>query len=139
MRSVGKFFGLAGIRVGFVIAEQYWLDVIEDAFGPWAVSGPSRWVCQQAMDDISWQQKMCVELRKRSERLHELLYKRFQLEVKGTAMFRTCMMIDAVNIYRQLAEQGILVRLLDCHNGLRFGLPADEAGFKRLEKALSYT
>ncbi len=43
LRSVGKFFGLAGARVGFLFGEQGLLDSIANKLGPWTIPGPSRW------------------------------------------------------------------------------------------------
>lgn len=139
LRSVGKFFGLAGIRAGFVLAEQYRLDQIEEQLGPWTVSGPTRWVCKEVLADTKWQVAMRNQLKQQSQRLKQLLVDKFEQDVKGTALFQTCLLKNAESIYIKLAEQGVLVRLLDQKDGLRFGLPCDEAAFQRLEKALSYT
>ncbi|KVW95617.1 threonine-phosphate decarboxylase CobD, partial [Thiobacillus denitrificans] len=56
LRGLGKFFGLAGARVGFVLAEPALLDALEARLGPWAVSAPSRWVARAALADTAWQQ-----------------------------------------------------------------------------------
>ena len=42
LRSVGKFFGLAGIRAGFVLAEEKVLQVMREHFGPWSISAFAR-------------------------------------------------------------------------------------------------
>ncbi len=55
LRSVGKFFGLAGARVGFVFAEPALLARLADRLGPWAVSGPARAVTAAALADRAWQ------------------------------------------------------------------------------------
>ena len=57
LRSLGKFFGLAGARVGFVAATSPWLALLNDALGPWTLSGPSRWMAERALADINWQQQ----------------------------------------------------------------------------------
>ncbi len=138
LRSVGKFFGLAGIRAGFVLAEQSKLDQIEEQLGPWPVSGPTRWICKQALADHVWQASMRHQLVDQAQRLNQLISSRLNIAVQGTALFQTCYPPQAQTVYTQLAEQGILTRLLDQKDGVRFGLPADEAEFQRLEKALSY-
>jgi len=53
LRGLGKFFGLAGARVGFVGASPSFLEDLEDALGPWTISAPSRWLAIQALRDIS--------------------------------------------------------------------------------------
>jgi L-threonine-O-3-phosphate decarboxylase len=137
LRSVGKFFGLAGIRTGFVLAEQTMLDKIEQQLGPWAVTGATRWITSKALADKQWQKKMRQKLQKQSTRLKNLIEATLGVSVRGTALFQTCLIDNATEQYEKLAKQGVLVRLLDQKDGLRFGLPAGEAGFERLEKALS--
>ena len=56
LRSLGKFFGLAGARVGFVLAEPIWLQRLRDHLGPWTLAGPSRWVAARALADRHWQE-----------------------------------------------------------------------------------
>ncbi|MDA8348363.1 MAG: threonine-phosphate decarboxylase CobD, partial [Pseudomonadota bacterium] len=58
LRSLGKFFGLAGARVGFVLAAQEFLDVLEDRRGPWTIAGPARFIAQHALADRPWQNAM---------------------------------------------------------------------------------
>ena len=137
LRSVGKFFGLAGIRAGFVLAEQAMLDKIEHQLGPWAVTGATRWITSKALADKQWQIKMRQQLQQQSLRLKDLIEVVLGVSANGTALFQTCLIDHATEQYEKLAQQGILVRLLDQKDGLRFGLPSREAEFERLEKALS--
>lgn len=137
LRSVGKFFGLAGIRSGFVLAEQAMLIKIEQQLGPWTVTSATRWITQKALADKQWQIKIRQQLRKQSARLKNLIEARLEVSASGTALFQTCWINQAAEQYEKLAQKGILVRLLDQKNGLRFGLPPGEAAFERLEKALS--
>ena len=52
LRSVGKFFGLAGIRLGFVIAgAEAFIQRLEPQLSPWAVNHIARWAGQQALAD----------------------------------------------------------------------------------------
>nr|WP_314901128.1 threonine-phosphate decarboxylase CobD [uncultured Deefgea sp.] len=55
LRSVGKFFGLAGVRLGFVFAELALREQLEKIIGPWAVSGPALWAGELALADSQWQ------------------------------------------------------------------------------------
>jgi len=136
LRSLGKFFGLAGVRVGFVLAESILLDQLHEQLGPWTVSTPSRWVTSQALRDDSWQQQTRQQLRQQTEQLIQLLTSVGLTPVGGTVLFQWAVTSEAAEIHRQLAEQGILTRYFSDPASLRFGLPADQAGFQRLESAL---
>jgi cobalamin biosynthetic protein CobC len=136
LRSLGKFFGLAGARVGFVLAWPALLQRIRVLLGPWAVSGPSREVARLALRDRSWQQATRERLDGEGERLAELL-RRYGLEpAGGTALFQYCPTGEAERLYQRLAAQGILVRLFVVPAALRFGLPATESGWRRLASVL---
>ncbi|MCW8929814.1 MAG: aminotransferase class I/II-fold pyridoxal phosphate-dependent enzyme [Gammaproteobacteria bacterium] len=158
LRSVGKFFGLAGVRCGFVIAHPRILSLLKYHQGPWSVSGPTRWIVKKALCDKSWIEKNKLYLRKSSMRLKTLLEKYLINDqqydmISGTVLFITIYINNASMIFEQLAQQGILVRLLDkscqCHScllqyksikaqhkGLRFGLPANENQWQCLETVL---
>lgn len=136
LRSVGKFFGLAGMRIGFALGEETLLRRLEEALGPWSVNGPARWVARQALEDTGWQVRMRQRLAEEGDRLQTLLLRTFRQRVVGTALFRTVLTPDAAATHERLALEGILVRLLDRQEGLRFGLPPDEAAWQRLERAL---
>lgn len=136
LRSVGKFFGLAGIRCGFVIAEAQLLNELEEKLGAWPVSHPSRYVATQALLDQDWQQQTRRELPLQSERLRQLL-SAYQLKPDGShALFQWCKTSHAARIHQQLAEFGILTRLFSQPDSLRFGLPKHEAQWQALEQAL---
>ena len=136
LRSIGKFFGLAGIRCGFVIAEDALLATLENRLGPWTVSGPSREVCRLALQDHNWQHKTRQQLELQGPRLQQLLHRRFATRVEGCELFQTVHHAAVVSIYRQLAEQGVLVRLFEHDDLLRFGLPNGQDDWRRLEQAL---
>lgn len=136
LRSIGKFFGLPGTRVGFALGPDDLLQCLEEALGPWPVNGPGRWVTRQALLDTAWQGRMRERLVAEGERLHTLLAEHFRRRVVGTPLFGTVLTPRAVTIHEWLAREAILVRLLDHQDGLRFGLPPDEAGWTRLADAL---
>ena len=137
LRSVGKFFGLAGARVGFVFAEADLLARLADRLGPWAVSGPARAVTAAALADRSWQEAARRRLNADSARLAALLDRHGLAGGGGTALFQWRPTPDAVAIHARLAEQAILTRLFETPAGLRFGLPGPETEWARLEAALS--
>lgn len=158
LRSVGKFFGLAGVRCGFVIARRDILSLLEYHQGPWSVSGPTRWLVKKALSDTQWIADNKGYLKNASGRLETLLKKYLsknnrQIFICGTVLYKTIFMQSALPVFEQLAKKGVLVRLLDkscscksCtaqyktiddqHKGLRFGLPADEKQWQQLEIVL---
>ncbi len=137
LRSVGKFFGLAGARVGFVFAEPALLARLADRLGPWAVSGPARAVTAAALADHSWQADARLRLAADSARLGALLDRHGLGGGGGTALFQWRPTSDAAAVHARLAEQAILTRLFETPAGLRFGLPGRETEWARLEAALS--
>ena len=136
LRSLGKFFGLAGARVGFVFAEASLLSALAERLGPWTVSGPARTVAAAALADRAWQAGARIELADTSRRLGALLDRHGLVGGGGTALFQWRPRPDAAALHARLAAQGILTRLFDLPAGLRFGLPADDAGWTRLDAAL---
>ncbi|WP_026279856.1 threonine-phosphate decarboxylase CobD [Thioalkalivibrio sp. ALJ16] len=136
LRSLGKFFGLAGARVGFLAAEPALRAALAERLGPWALSGPGRWAATRALEDRAWQEQARTALTAAGTRLDQLL-RRYGIATEGgTALFRWGRHEDAVAIQDALARQAILVRRFDDPASLRFGLPGDEAQWHRLEQAL---
>lgn len=137
LRSIGKFFGLAGARVGFIFGNLERLEVISKQLGPWTIPGPSRWVTREALLDTSWQHMMRLQLAEHSSRLGALLEHYFGDNVRGTALFKTVTLPDAPLIHQRLCQYAILTRLCDEQDALRFGLPGNEREWCKLESALS--
>lgn len=137
LRSVGKFFGLAGARVGFVFAEPAVLDVLAERLGPWAVSGPARQVTAAALADTVWQAEARRCLARDSRRLASLLDEMGLAGGGGTALFQWRPTPHAPAVHDALAAKGILTRLFEAPAGLRFGLPASESEWARLAAALA--
>ena len=136
LRSVGKFFGLAGIRLGFVAATPKWLTLFEQALGPWSINGPAQYVGAQALADKTWQLAQLNNLSTWSNALEQLLSATFNRKIKGTVLFKTVLHPNAPDLFKALCQQGIYVRLCDEQNALRFGIP-DEQGLSRLAQALA--
>lgn len=141
LRSLGKFFGLAGARVGFVIAEKNLLQTLENNLGPWPISGPSRWLASQALLDHEWQATARVQLKTASTRLANLLDTQALPASAGCALFQWVCTEKAEQIAQYLAQRAILVRQFKATAthpaSLRFGLPATEEQWTRLNQALS--
>ena len=136
LRSLGKFFGLAGARVGFVLAEAALRERLAEQLGPWAISGPARHAARAALADTAWQQAARQALTEAGERLAALLRQHLPGTPQGTALFQWLPHPQAAALHEALARRAILVRRFDTPASLRFGLPADEAQWRRLAEAL---
>ena len=136
LRSLGKFFGLAGARVGFVIAAEELRTRLTARLGPWSLAGPSRWVAARALADRAWQVATRARLQADGQRLVALLRAGGLEPAGGTALFQWCRVADPAGWQDRLGRQGILVRRFDAPGSLRFGLPGDEPEWQRLERAL---
>ncbi|MET0116586.1 MAG: threonine-phosphate decarboxylase CobD [Sedimenticola sp.] len=136
LRSLGKFFGLAGIRCGFVLADAPLLDRLQEQAGPWAVSGPARWIAGQALADRQWQQETISRLERSGKRLNELLTTHGLQPSGGTALFQLVRTPRAAMLFDGLASQGVLTRIFRDISSIRFGLPGSEEEWQRLEEAL---
>ena len=137
LRSVGKFFGLAGARAGFVAAAAPLREALRERLGPWTLTGPTRHVLARALSDRCWHETARARLRQASTALSALLERRGMDDGAGTAFFQWRRTPHAHALHAALARRGVLVRLFDEPASLRFGLPADEAARTRLEGALS--
>ena len=144
LRSLGKFFGLAGARVGFLFAGETLRQNLREALGPWPVAHPSRAVARVALADFAWQAAARAALAEASQRLADLLAPLGEADaVTRTPLFCTLHVegVDAPETLAALdahfARRAILVRRFDEHGLLRFGLPPDEAGWERLSAAVA--
>ncbi|CAN5859446.1 threonine-phosphate decarboxylase CobD [soil metagenome] len=141
LRSVGKFFGLAGLRLGFVGAQPDLLTRLETMLGPWAVSGPAQQVALNALNDSTWQADSRHYLQQQGQRLQQTLGAQ-GWACCGTDLFQWCsdsaLQGQTEQLWQHLAQQGIWVRLFrHAARGLRFGLPPDDAGWEKLNKAFA--
>ncbi|MFC0254562.1 threonine-phosphate decarboxylase CobD [Massilia consociata] len=136
LRSVGKFFGLAGLRLGFVGAERPTLHALADLLGPWAVSGPAQAIAQQALRDTAWQQDTQAALGAAGRRMRALLQSH-GIAAAGTPLFHWWPEVRPEAFHTHMARRGVWCRLFaEAARGIRIGLPPDEAGWQRLERAL---
>jgi len=138
LRSFGKFFGLAGVRLGAVLAAQKILCSIEDRLGGWDVSGPALEIGAAAYADHEWQAATRENLAQRTLEMRALIASSALDDIGGTDLFRFARAPDANVLWRQVAEQGIAVRRFvgDSHH-LRIGLPADTIAISRLARGLN--
>lgn len=141
LRSIGKFYGLAGARIGFTLAAPELLTALRDALGHWTVNGPARSVVCTALADTAWQTSTRIRLQQAGARLSALL-DCHGLPNAATPLFAWVPTPLAHMLHVSLARAGIWTRLFDMPGlpglpGLRFGLPPDETGWQRLADALA--
>ncbi|NOY67781.1 MAG: threonine-phosphate decarboxylase, partial [Gammaproteobacteria bacterium] len=136
LRSLGKFFGLAGARVGFVLAQTSLLNELSDLLGPWTVTGPSRFITSKALVDTHWQTRSRQQLQLQGQRLHDLLLQHGLNPTGGCALFQWVKHTGFAPLAEHFRQQGILVREFKQPGSLRFGLPANNNQWQRLAHAL---
>jgi cobalamin biosynthetic protein CobC len=137
LRSLGKFFGLAGARLGFVFAWRELLSELRERLGPWTVAGPTRCIAQTALQDTAWIHGTRIRLQQASARLQKVLITHGMVPNGGTNLFQWCKTNEARIIHNMLAQSAVFTRLFDDPLSIRFGLPATEADWMQLENALS--
>jgi cobalamin biosynthesis protein CobC len=137
LRSFGKAYGLAGLRLGFAVASPDIAWMLRAALGPWPVSGPAIAVGARALADSGWSVAMRARLGEEAARLDALLEAKGWRIIGGTRLFRLAARVDAGAAFRRLLSSGILTRpFAKTADRLRFGIPADEAQWERLAAAL---
>lgn len=142
LRSLGKFFGLAGARAGFVLAPENILQPLAELLGPWPIATPARHVAKLALCDTAWQKTMRTTLQASSLRLSDMLTLHGFTPAGSSCLFQWVRCEEAAIVHQSLAKQGILIRLFDAPASLRFGLPygegeRSEGAWGRLDTVLS--
>lgn len=137
LRSFGKFFGLAGIRLGFAVTNPVLAGGIAALLGPWAVSGPAIEIGTSALRSSEW----ITQTRQRLSCDMNRMLKIFDVSpveiVGGSDLFATVRTSGTVAVMNRLATERIWVRSFKHQpSWLRFGLPGNEDGWARLARAL---
>ena len=137
LRSFGKFFGMAGLRLGFALARPDLAAELRTRLGPWAVSGPALQVGTTALADKPWASATRVELAAAAIRLDQILLAAGLEILGGTSLFRLVHTVHAPGLFNFLGRAGIFVRRFRARpTWLRFGLPGDDEAWNRLRAAL---
>ncbi|MEA1647495.1 threonine-phosphate decarboxylase CobD [Nitrospirillum sp. BR 11164] len=141
LRSFGKFFGLGGVRLGFVLAPPALMGAARLALGSWAVSGPALAIGAAALADLDWQAATRRRLDAEASALDDVLRAGGLRIIGGTALYRLVDAGDAAALWRHLAHAGLWTRPFPEHAGcqgwLRLGLTADGGALDRLAAALA--
>lgn len=137
LRSFGKTYGLAGVRLGFAVAARVLTGRLGEALGPWAVAGPALAIGAAALADHDWLTAQAAARAADRARLEALLAPLGRI-VGGTALFVLLETPEAPGLFATLGQAGIYVRRFaaDPHR-LRFGLPGGEAEWRRLDRVLA--
>jgi cobalamin biosynthetic protein CobC len=137
LRSFGKFFGLAGVRLGFAVAAPDIARRLRAALGPWAVSGPALAIGAAALADAAWIAQTRARLAADAQRLDRLLAGAGLEVAGGTPLFRLVRTPAAAALFDRLGRAGIFVRrFAEQATWLRFGLPGTETEWERLAATL---
>ncbi|GMG83949.1 threonine-phosphate decarboxylase CobD [Paralimibaculum aggregatum] len=139
LRSLGKFHGLAGLRLGFAVAAPETAARLAALAGPWAVSGPALAVGAAALSDHGWAAATRARLAREAVRLDAMLAAAGLRPLGGTALFRLCASgrRQAAEVAGALAAAHVWTRrFADAPDWLRLGLPGDAAEWARLAAAL---
>ncbi|NIE77780.1 threonine-phosphate decarboxylase [Pantoea sp. Ap-967] len=137
LRSFGKFFGLAGVRLGCVLAAPPLLQRLGELLGPWTVSGPTRVLAQACFADAPAHLAQIARCAQASQRLAGLLASFGLAPSGGCDLFQYVRSARAAHLHDFLARRGILVRLFAEPAAVRLGLPACAADEQRLAQALA--
>lgn len=135
-RSLGKFFGLAGLRAGLVFGPFELCRQLDETLGPWGISHPARYLMGHALADTDWQNASAARLKTDSDRLFRTLDEAGLAPRGRTPLFVYCPHDNPRSLADALAEQAVLVRVFDEPRAVRFGLPGTEAEWQHLERAL---
>ena len=137
LKSIGKFFGLAGVRLGFMIAPPTIIDAMKEQLGSWPVSGPALEIGFQALSNVAWQNETRHFLKRQTEAVLEI-FKQAQLPVVGgTDLFTLVDQSTKGDLFKELLRAKIYVRSFDYNaDWLRIGLPANDEKLARLKLAV---
>lgn len=137
LRSFGKFWGLAGLRLGFAIGAPDLLARLAERAGPWSVGGPALEIGAAALADTHWHGETVTWLSEAALHLDQIVTPHWPL-VGGTHLFRLYEAPDAGAARDRLARAGIWSRIFPWHDRwIRLGIPGSREEFDRVERALT--
>jgi len=132
-RSFGKFFGLAGIRIGFLIADTNWCNTFSEYLGPWQVNGPAQYIAEHALSNTLWHSQQKQKLAALKQQQEALLLQAFKhniiSDISGCDLFLTLSFhqpAHAEKLYTLLCNNALYVRLTDEKDKLRLGIAREK-------------
>jgi cobalamin biosynthetic protein CobC len=135
LKSFGKFWGLAGLRLGFAIGDPLIIARLRETLGPWQVSGPGLQIGAEAMADPDWADDTRARLKEDARRLDQLLTDQGAVTLGGTRLFRLYEVEDAEKAQDHLAKSKIWSRIFPySKTWLRLGIPHPDV-WDRVENA----
>ncbi|MEM9170742.1 MAG: threonine-phosphate decarboxylase CobD [Pseudomonadota bacterium] len=138
LRSFGKFYGLAGVRLGALLAPAPIRTRMAERLGVWAASGPALEIGARAYADNDWRARMRRRLAAERARRDETLARAGAPAIGGTDLFRFVEVDDAYAVWETLARRGVYTRRFAwTRRHLRVGLPPDEEAYARFAAALT--
>lgn len=138
LRSFGKFYGLAGVRLGFAFGTEGDIDALSRMSGPWPVSGPAIEIGTHALADAAWAAAMRAQLAADAARADALAQRAGWQLVGGSDLFRLYDTGSAKTAQDKLARHQIWSRIFPWSETLlRLGLPGPEPEWQRLDAALT--
>lgn len=136
LKSFGKFWGLAGLRLGFIIAEPKVISKMRDMIGPWAVSGPALDVATRALSDHTWAAETRARLKADAARLDALMTSAGAEVEGGCDLFRLYNVESAQTWYDRFARNKVLTRVFPySETYIRLGIPPSD-GWEQLQFSL---
>lgn len=124
LKSFGKFWGLAGLRLGFAIGDPTLIHELRETIGPWQVSGPALVTGITALNDFEWAQNTRENLKQDAQRMDALLTRAGAKIVGGSTLFQLYSVDNAQAWQDKLAKGKVLSRVFPySQNWLRLGLP----------------
>lgn len=127
IKSFGKFWGLAGMRLGAVIAPKSFAPALRDRIGPWAVSGPALYTGTRALQDAHWANDTRQRLAQDAQKLDQIMLDKGAKTMGGTTLFRLYHVDNAGAWYDRFAQNRILTRVFPySQHFLRLGIPAHD-------------
>jgi cobalamin biosynthetic protein CobC len=137
LRSFGKFYGLAGVRLGFAIGDEGTIARLSTMAGPWPVAGPALEIGTVALTDTDWARVTTERLALEGPRIDALAQGAGWQCMGGTHLFRLYDTPDAAAAQERLAAHRIWSRIFPWSRRLiRLGLPGMGGEWQRLATAL---
>ncbi len=138
INSLGKFFGLAGVRLGFVSGPSNFIKSVRGMLGPWPVSSIAAEIGKIALNDQAWISQMEKILLEGSDVLHRACNRKNWKLIGKTNLFHTYATSSSLKVEKQFAAHYIWIRTFDySETWVRLGIPTSKYEWTRVRQALN--